>query len=327
MQAARRIAASAGCVCVLLAVSVRGFDEARAEGRSSELPVDQRVETSDGAATPPHHLYLTSPLDGSVYAFRLSAGVPAAHPEWVITGLSYPVGVAVDEDGYIYVSDIGTSMVDVFSPGSNGPAQPIRQLPVYLRYLLAWRTNLVAQDAHDGVNVYFNQGDGVPIEKIYSAHSSQGMAAEPDGTLFLSWDSVSRLTVYHSALPPGRSIASPQITQVISLTNHAGFIPGLAVDERSIFAGLFTASSVQIAVLPVTANGPTTPQRVMITPSCNEGSGEGSYSFAVYSRYLYEACAVNDSVFLYDKRGSGTVQPLHTLHGSFPSLLQITLGP
>jgi hypothetical protein len=312
---------------MLLVVAVRAFGGARAEAKSSEPTVGQQSEPSVRAAMPPHHLYLTSPLDGSVYAFRLSAGVPASKPEWVITGLSYPVGVTVDEDGYIYVSDIGTSMVDVFSPGANGPAQPIRQIPVYLRYLLAWRTYLVAQDAHDGVNVYFNQGDGVPIEKIYSAHSSQGMAAEPYGTLFLSWGSVSRLTVYRSALPPGRSIASPQITQVISLTNHEGFIPGLAVDDASIFAGLFTASSVQIAVLPVTANGPTTPRRVMVTPSCNEGSGYGAYSFAVYSRYLYEACAVNDSVFLYDKRGSGTVRPVHTLHGSFPSLLQIALGP
>jgi hypothetical protein len=56
-------------------------------------------------------------------------------------------------------------------------------------------------------------------------------------------------------------------------------------------------------------------------------SDVGAYSFAVNYKYLYEACAINDSVFLYDKRGSGTIQPLHTLHGSFPSLLQIALGP
>jgi hypothetical protein len=275
----------------------------------------------------PRHLYLTSLNDRSVYSFPLKNGIPSRSPDAVITGFSAPAGVAVDNEGYLYVSDAGTSTVDVFAPGANGPAQPIRQLPVYLGDLISWQNYLIAQDKDDGVNVYRDEGDGVPFEPIPSFHASLGMAVEPDGRLFLSWLGVSLLNVYHTALPPNRAKAPIKPAQAISLADHYGFSAGLAVDDRDIFAEVNEAGPVRIAVLPINAQGVTKPRRVMITPVCNAGAEIGSYAFAMYAGYLYEACAIADSVFIFDKRRSGHTQPLFTLSGPFPSVLQIALGP
>src|ERR1700722_4137741 len=101
----------------------------------------------------PRHLYLTSPSGHAVYSFPLTAGIPASKPDAVITGFSYPVGVAVDAAGYLYVSDDGTGTIDVLAPGANGPARFVRQLSVYVRFLYLWQDYIVAQDKSDGVDI------------------------------------------------------------------------------------------------------------------------------------------------------------------------------
>ncbi len=276
---------------------------------------------------PPRHLYVVSPFDGAAFSFRLTNGIPAKTPDAVITGLSLPIGVAVDQQGYLYVSQ-GPNGIDVFPPGATGQAQPIRHIPTYTREILAWKTYIVAQDVVDAVNVYDNAGDGTPIEEIPSIHASQGLAVRPGGTLYFTWYSITNITVFNTALFPRRTNAPLAPSQTISRTERTSFSAGIAADDREIFAEVFTGGPQRIDVFPIDSDGPTKPRRVMVTPDCPGGPSQvASYSYALYSRYLYVACNTRQSVLIYNKYGSGRVKPLYILSGLFNSINQIALGP
>src|SRR6202022_2443171 len=124
---------------------------------------------SKGQTPPPapQHLYLTSSVEGAVYSFPLTNGIPSSTPNAIITGLSEPSGIAVDDAGYLYVGDVGMSLIDVFAPGASGPAKPIRQIQAYVGFMTLWDDFLIAQGGHGAV-VYSTAGNGLiaPLEQI-----------------------------------------------------------------------------------------------------------------------------------------------------------------
>jgi DNA-binding beta-propeller fold protein YncE len=285
--------------------------------------------TASGAPAP-RHLYLTSPAAGAVYSFPLMNGVPSKTPSAIITGLSYPTGVAVDSAGYLYVSDVGTDFIDVFAPGANGPANPVRQIPTYAVFMTLWDKYLFAQGKQATINVFPTSGNGPtpPLGRIFFGASDAGLTSSPDGRLFFTWWSVDELTVYDRFVPSKSSLWAPPRQVVKLVSKYGGFLWGVAVDDREIYAELLTGGGpVRIGVLPIGSNGPTRLSRVMIASACTGGSMSVSYSLAIYSNYLYEACTSAQSVFIYDKRGSGRVNPLFSLTGPFIDIFTLALGP
>ena len=246
-------------------------------------------------------------------------------PDAVITGFSFPVGVGADGRGFLYVSDAGTSMVYVFAPGANGQAKPVRTIPVDVTYLVTWGSYFIAEDQFGEVNVYQDDGNGVPIQRMLYPSSNTGLAVRPNGKLYLSWVD-DPITVYDTVLPPREMAKIPKPSQEISRARPGWYGTGLAVDDRDIFADTLSNGPVRIAVLPIASNGPTRPRRTIVTPACNGGGNVASYTLAVGSKYLYEACAVASALFLYDKRADGRVDPVYTLSGPFTSIFQVTIG-
>jgi hypothetical protein len=215
-------------------------------------------------------------------------------------------------------------------------AQAVRRNPfvkfkVYVGLMTLWDDFLIAQGGLGAV-VYPTGGNGLiaPLEQIAFGPVDLGLASLPDGRLYFTWESVGELTVYSKVVPPRTSWWIPpiQVVKIIPQRGFSAFDYGLAVDNREIFAGLYTAGGpIQIGVFPIDSNGPTKPSRVMITTACNGGSSSLMYSLAIYSRYLYEACGTPVGVFIYDKGRSGRVRPLFRLIGPFAQSLALALGP
>ncbi|MGH7814804.1 MAG: hypothetical protein ACREQI_12470 [Candidatus Binataceae bacterium] len=139
---------------------------------------------------------------GSITIFAAGSNgnvAPAATITGPDTGLGYPVGVAVDSAGDIYVVNsqgtqtFGSSSVTVYSPGSNGDAAPISTIVgpdtnLYFSGGVAldssgniYVTNSASSDSQNGsITVYSpgSNGDVAPIRTI--AGNKTGLDTEPN---------------------------------------------------------------------------------------------------------------------------------------------------
>ena len=73
------------------------------------------------------HLYVTSFYGGTtgILRFPLDAdGLPARQPDGMLSGLSEPLSVGFDGEGFMYVAD--SPQVKVYAPGATGNAHPVR---------------------------------------------------------------------------------------------------------------------------------------------------------------------------------------------------------
>jgi sugar lactone lactonase YvrE len=87
------------------------------------------------------------------------------------TQLSFPIGVAVDSNGYLYVADCGNGNVKVYAPGADRNTFPIRVIP-----LSSGCTIGLAIDAND--RLYVTSSD--QTHNLISEYSS-----EPSGNTLL----------------------------------------------------------------------------------------------------------------------------------------------
>jgi hypothetical protein len=120
--------ASGACAAALIACSSSIGERAVPATQSASVPTQPHA-LAPGAAT--KHLYVLE-FDAimAVLEYPIQAGIPAAKPDRVISGLTGPNALAFDSKGRLFVLDGRT--IKEFAVGASGAAKPIREINVPL---------------------------------------------------------------------------------------------------------------------------------------------------------------------------------------------------
>jgi hypothetical protein len=194
------------------------------------------------------------------------------------TQLSFPIGVAVDSKGHLYVADCGNGDVKVFASRANGNVAPIR--------VIGLTTGCTIEEAVDAKDdLYVTSGDNVisefssyahgnnPIRQIDEKEASPGVgvrsvAIDSQGNLYAGNLLAKDIRVFS---PSASGTASP-IRTIAGSQTHLGAPTGIALDDND---DLY----------------------VTICEFCHQGSG-------------------TDSVLIFPPKAKGNIKPKAVIVGS-----------
>ena len=188
-----------------------------------------------------------------------------------------PLGIAVDNAGFIYVTlnNLPNSRVDVFAPNANGNVAPDHQISgphTQLANMDPWGIaldpsgNVYVDVQQDAIFIYpaGASGDVAPMNVIGTVECPAplndpiGVAVDADSKVYVTNNGPTHaVTVFGPSLH-----GKPQLLATIAGSN-TGFadILGIAVDSASIYVSNATTNSIE--VFPKTANGNVVPASVI----------------------------------------------------------------
>lgn len=121
----RRIAATSAMLVIALVAAGGGASAGPSKGAPGAVH-----GSSERASWPQGHLYVLD-VNGAVDRFALAPdGRPAARADSVLNleGAQYPLGLAVDRSGHVFVADEEAGVVNEYAAGATGQQEPIATL-------------------------------------------------------------------------------------------------------------------------------------------------------------------------------------------------------
>ncbi len=240
---------------------------------------------SYGAAASPtagRFLYLASRNDNSVLIFPTMVHgnkAPARRIAGSNTRLRYPMGLAVDADGTIYVAnDNGAKQVEIFSADANGNVKPkILGGPstglVYVQGLAVDRSGQLYVADYDADAVFvFAKGARGSVAPIRTISGSATTLTEPSGVTF---DSAGNLYVANggSVLKFAKNANGNVVPLATLAGNHTGigYIVSVCIDPtgRIVVANKGGAS---VSIFAAGARGNTAPVATISGPQTHLAS-------------------------------------------------------
>jgi hypothetical protein len=192
------------------------------------------------------------------------------------TGLSFPIGVAVDSKGYVYVADCGYGDVKVFAPGAHGNVAPVR--------IIGLTTGCTIEEAIDSSdNLYVTSGDNFIsefsaysqgnnlVKQITEAEKSGGIgirsvAIDSHGNIYAGNLLAKDIRVFSSS---ASGPATP-IRTIAGSHTHLGAATGLALDSKDkLYVTICRychqgSGTDSVLVFAAGAKGNATPQSVIV---------------------------------------------------------------
>ena len=239
------------------------------------------IQHADNVALDTGWRVYASQNSGKVSVFASDAHGDAK-PMRVISGantlLSFPIGVAVDSSGYLYVADCGTGNVKVFAPGAGGNVAPIRVVG-----LSSGCTIEVAVDKNDQlyvtsgdnlISVFSSEATGnVLLRTITEAEQKGGigirsLAVDARGYVYVGNLLAKDIRVFS---PSAQGNAKPA-RKIAGSNTHLGAATGLALDKANdLYATICKhcsegSGSDSIVVFSPGAKGDVKPSRVIAGP-------------------------------------------------------------
>lgn len=298
-------------------------------------------------ATPPHgHLYVLDLASKAVYRFPLALdGLPATWADGVLfpQGAIYPIGLAVDKAGQVFVADPNGwgGAVAKFAAGATG-----RQQPVSILNLKAYGPDRLNIDDAGRLYVHFNanqdiavfakgaHGNDSPISIVapyYDGASETDYAIAKSGALY-ALVAGSGVAVYNNPL------SSPsQPNQIFSPDGgyELFFYQTLALDEslNRIFIEFKVQNSrywnkVNYGVRPISGTSVAT-DPMIFTGDCGSAGQSSVFGTLIVKKYLIMSCANNSDILVYRTDQLGRQQaPVEIVgQGSLLNPIEIAVGP
>jgi hypothetical protein len=308
-------------------------------------PAGSRPVTAHG------HLYVLDVGTLSVFRFPLGAeGLPAAKPDNVLRleGAKYPLGLAVNRAGNVFVADGQLGVVNEYAAGASGPQKPISTLnipgaaPDHLKIDDAERlyVHLGGGDQNEAIAVYAKgaQGNDGPLSVIvpyYSPELAADYVITPSGKLYvLDWSHGAGILGYeHPLESPSKpdellSVQGPWETSVgysLALddaTGHLYFQFDYRYEEKW--------DNVNFADRAITETGggiSTGGDPSIFSSECPAQYGQTGGAVIV-KRYLMVSCVFNPEVLVYRKDRFGKRSPVEIVgRGALAGPSQIAIGP
>lgn len=166
---------------------------------------------------------------GSILGFAAGASGTAS-PEFDITGLAKPWGIAIDANSNIWVADFENEKVFEYAAGATGDATPIDtiNMPGSPSGVAIGPDGSIYVALNDHVGVYSpdSTGDATPTRTITGLNSASGVAIEGNGTLV-----VEAANTVETFAADASGDATPIYTNTGTLTQLAtGYPASLAID-------------------------------------------------------------------------------------------------
>lgn len=191
------------------------------------------------------------------------------------TQLSSPIGMTVDANRYLYVTNYSLNEILVFPPDSNGDAAPVRVISGGTTQLAGTRGVAVDSAGYifatnystNAITVYAPgaAGDVAPVRVISGASTQLSGPYDIDimkGTLYVANLLGNSVTEY-DATTVGDQVP---LRAIVGATTGLGSPMGVGVDEfGNVYAGNWNTSTV--TVYGPSANGDSAPVRVITGPS------------------------------------------------------------
>jgi hypothetical protein len=172
---------------------------------SSSLPASYAVNASqiapNTAKTPFVYVASQGGSSGAVYAFNPNG---AAKPlETIVTGISEPMGIALDGSGALYVANSGNNTVTVYAPGTTSPSKTFTNgLSVPQGVAVGSDgTTYVANEgsypsAGSGSVVEYPSGTNAPSTTLtLPGYDAFATALDASNNLYVSWFSISDFSI------------------------------------------------------------------------------------------------------------------------------------
>jgi sugar lactone lactonase YvrE len=240
--------------------------------------------------------------DGTIYVSRWTQGdvlvyAPGATanalPEFVITGLIYPTGVALDPAGNLWVAErnvrrSGDGAIVEFAVGADGSATPLRDI--------------------EGLTTTLNDPTGITFDSAGNLYVAENPTV---GAAILEFPKDATGDV-----PPLRTITGP--LTFLSLPGGAPF--GIAIaSDGSIVVSTAVSGASAIAVFAPGAEGNVAPQRT-ITGSATQLDNNRALVLdaagRIYASNLEDESAGSGSQTIYAANASGNAAPIERLTGA-----------
>ena len=283
------------------------------------------------------HLYVADYMGGAIYRFPIDkSGMPDPKPDIILNGsLKYPVGLAVNGQGNVFVTD-ETQTVSEYAVGAHGDAAPIRELTAsHAAYFLDVDKKgylYVENGEFNNVAVFAPgaRGNDLPLHSIanWNTHSDSidAIIVDSQGRLFIStlagvyiyddpighWQTPSEvfLSEQQPIGPVGGATAVDEVADVFYASFGYGHLNGPWI----------RADYVKQSIKPTNVG----PGPFILTEDCTNG---GDFAAAISGDYLLTSCNGDPpSVLVYNKNVFGR-QHLVKAIGNFQSPAVIRVGP
>jgi hypothetical protein len=283
----------------------------------------------------------------AVYRFPLAPdGLPATEPDSTLKliGTRYPLGLAVDPSGRMFVADEITGIVYEYATGASGPQQPISTLnlfghaPEHLKMDSAERLYVEYGENQDqAIAIYAKgaQGNDPPISVIapyYHLELATDYVITPSGTLYiLDWSMGAGIIGYNHPL---HSPSKPDVFMWLQGGRLGEFSDGysMAFDDAT--------NQLYFQFSPQDTNGPdmdfavrkvpdysTEPDSKIYSKRCSAQDGQ-SGGAVVIKAYLIVSCAFDPEVLVYRRDLFGIRRPVEVVgRGTLGGPSQIAVGP
>ena len=332
---------------------------------AAQLSPTPTYQHPHGVAQVAGHAYVADTSGGALFQFDIHNGIVAGSGRIIVRGLSMPVGVAVDRQGLVYVSESPYPLhaIDVYRV-HGFHATLLRKIVFSSAYepehlAVDQRGYLYALINWDAIAWFPPEANGKPDVPHHLLQTNGSglteIGTDAAGDLF-SVDVVSTIFAYdarpgkHVKEKPSREITMPN--QIFA--NYGDFV---TLEGDDLYVGYSGRSCPpgchwqHVAVVEANSSGPTAPQRIVTLrhgcpeppPSLSRRNGSRAtagpdylpdgFTDVVHGGYLYQPCALQMSghvitgVFTFPAHGNGAVDPLGFAQAPMNSAADIAIGP